>query len=130
MIKLRDMTVAAGLVLLLASPSTAQTIAPAGPLTPTPAEQQRAVDLVVSHFADPSSVDITNVTFTRLGAAAVFCGQVNAKNRMGAYVGFQPFVIFAGQVTVGDGRPGTRAAFQRFENMTCNGGPRVAINPG
>jgi hypothetical protein len=129
MIKLRLLAITANLLAVCASPSLAQTIPPTGPETPTIAEKRRAASLIMNHFADPDSVMIANLTFTRLGAAAVFCGRVNAKNRMGAYTGLQPFVIFAGQVTIGDGRPGTRQTFERFENMTCNGGVRVPISP-
>ena len=42
-------------------------------------------------FADPSSVQIRNVV-SDPGQPVKYCGEVNAKNLMGGYVGFQRFV--------------------------------------
>lgn len=36
-------------------------------------------------------------------ADGLLCGEVNAKNRMGGYVGYRPFSAYGGFATVGDG---------------------------
>lgn len=43
---------------------------------------------VADLFRDPESVQFRDV---RLGKEDALCGEVNAKNGYGAYVGFQPF---------------------------------------
>lgn len=108
--------------MVLMSPAEAQTSAP-----PLPAEVNRAKSALLNELVDPNSAQFQNVTFTRIGQAAIFCGQVNSRNRMGGYGGAQPFIIFGANVTIHDGRPGTQRAFQRMEQMTCNGASRIAL---
>lgn len=108
--------------MVLMSPAEAQ-----APATPLPAEVNRAKSALLNQLVDPTSAQFQNVTFTRIGQAAIFCGQVNSRNRMGGYGGTQPFIIFGATVTIYDGRPGTHRAFQRMEQMTCNGASRVAL---
>jgi hypothetical protein len=45
---------------------------------------------VSSQFVDPYSTQFTNLRPWRTDAGSI-CGLVNAKNRAGGYVGFQPF---------------------------------------
>ena len=87
----------------------------------------RAKSALLNQLFDPTSAQFQNVTFTRIGQAAIFCGQVNSRNHMGGYGGAQPFIIFGATVTINDGRPGTHRAFQRMEQMTCNGASQVAL---
>lgn len=98
------------------------------PLTPTEIVRIRAA--LTAHFADPSSLQFADVTLRRIGQAAVLCGHVNAKNRMGAYNGFAPFIVIGADVTVYDGRPGTRRAFERMQQLTCNAAPSVPVPLG
>lgn len=51
----------------------------------------RALDQVRMHINDPSSATFSNVQHNaRTGST---CGMVNAKNRMGGYVGNTPFIV-------------------------------------
>lgn len=50
---------------------------------------QNAQDAVAYNLLDPDSAKFREVRTTDTGAV---CGQVNGKNRMGAYVGFKDFV--------------------------------------
>ena len=57
-------------------------------------------DMLVKHsdFIDPSSALFRNVTYSSsiglIPAGHTWCGEVNAKNRMGGYVGWSPFKIW------------------------------------
>ena len=53
-------------------------------------------------FADPDSVRIRNVVQDRSGFK--WCGEVNARNRMGGYVGWQRFIALDGSATGGSWR--------------------------
>lgn len=46
---------------------------------------------------DPESVRYKNIKETKFG---VVCGEYNAKNRHGGYVGFSPFIFFTRDITV------------------------------
>jgi hypothetical protein len=51
-------------------------------------------DMVIKHsnLIDPSSVMFRNITFSDyLGKN--WCGEINAKNRMGGYTGWQEFIM-------------------------------------
>ncbi|HEX8525930.1 hypothetical protein [Allosphingosinicella sp.] len=52
--------------------------------------EDRAKRALESYLFDPFSMRVRSVRAGRNGA---ICGQVNAKNRMGAYVGFKDFVV-------------------------------------
>lgn len=53
-----------------------------------------------------------------------YCGLLNSKNRMGAYVGYQPFYwrlgTKKGEVASAAMSPGERGTFQIFYCMSCN----------
>lgn len=57
---------------------------------------------VLAELSDPHSAQFQSErlfsNWTPSGSA--LCGEVNAKNRMGGYAGFQPFVAFPGYATV------------------------------
>jgi hypothetical protein len=44
---------------------------------------------------DPSAAQFRNLFVSERGAVRVLCGEVNGKNRMGAYVGFRRFYATA-----------------------------------
>ncbi len=52
--------------------------------------KQQALQAVADTMIDPWSAQFRNV---RLSGSS-YCGEVNAKNRMGAYTGFSPFLVF------------------------------------
>ncbi len=52
--------------------------------------KQTALQAVSDEMVDPWSARFRNVTKPR---ANVYCGEVNAKNRMGAYTGFSRFAV-------------------------------------
>lgn len=69
-----------------------------------------------SQLIDPDSVQIRNLTRGELGSLRRWCGDVNAKNRMGGYVGWQPFIISinGSDVTVFIGEED-----ESFRNLMC-----------
>lgn len=55
---------------------------------------QAAADRVSQRLKDPSSAQFRNLTYHNInGFAHVVCGEVNAKNAMGGYAGFRPFIV-------------------------------------
>lgn len=54
-------------------------------------------DMVTKHsdFIDPSSAIFRDVTYgdDKFGVSDIYCGEINAKNRMGGYVGWKPFRV-------------------------------------
>jgi hypothetical protein len=52
--------------------------------------EARAKRALETYLRDPFSVRLRNL---RAGRGGAICGQVNAKNAMGAYVGFKDFVV-------------------------------------
>lgn len=59
------------------------------PLDATPTE--RAQRLVAERMKDPAALQFRDVRYNP--ATGVACGQVNAKNSFGGYVGFQDFIV-------------------------------------
>ncbi|MFC0666264.1 hypothetical protein ACFSKY_00215 [Azotobacter chroococcum] len=55
---------------------------------------------------DGDSAQFRNEQVYRVDGITTVCGEVNAKNRMGGYTGFQPFAVAAG-VTVNIGASAT-----------------------
>lgn len=53
-----------------------------------PYEQYRSI--VISGFADPNSAQFRNEALSKEG---FYCGEVNAKNKMGGYVGFKRVLV-------------------------------------
>lgn len=51
-----------------------------------------AKNAVLQNLNDPDSASFRNLTETRKDGVKRVCGEVNAKNRMGAFVGFSRFV--------------------------------------
>lgn len=89
--------------------------------TVTPEEISAAQAAITRQLADPASAQFKITTIRHIGSAGavVFCGFVNAKNQFGGYTGFRPFVLFAGDLTINDGRPGTGPAFAQLQQLMC-----------
>lgn len=80
---------------------------------PIPPNAEEAIKEQIAYsFKDPSSAQFRGTFFSvwkkkgnlANGAethARAYCGQVNAKNSYGAYVGFRPFVVLSGTVAIG-----------------------------
>lgn len=94
---------------------------PAAADTATPQEIATAQAAISRQLADPGSAQFKITTIRHIGSAGavVFCGLVNAKNQFGGYTGFRPFVLFGGDLTINDGRPGTGPAFAQLQEMMC-----------
>lgn len=54
-------------------------------------ETGRVEELVRSQLKDPDSAKFREIT--KKADGQYFCGEVNAKNSMGGYTGYQPFVV-------------------------------------
>jgi hypothetical protein len=59
-------------------------------------ESRAAVDVVKAHLFDPYSAQFTEVE--HFPASGATCGVVNAKNRMGAYIGRTAFILADNEV--------------------------------
>ena len=56
---------------------------------------EASVDAIRNRMKDPASAQFRNVRLRPYGSGQVVCGEVNAKNSYGGYVGFVPFVASA-----------------------------------
>lgn len=54
----------------------------------------RARKPVVAHLSDPDSAKFRN---DRIAKSGYLCGEINAKNRMGGYIGFKKFIAGTGE---------------------------------
>lgn len=61
---------------------------------------------IANGLKDPDSAKFRDVTLRPFAKGHVVCGQVNAKNSYGAYVGFVPFVAGVSAVTITKGSGG------------------------
>jgi hypothetical protein len=67
-------------------------------------------EMVAAQLKDPASAQFRGVELNSAGTAA--CGQVNAKNSFGGYVGFQEFVSSAEAVLIAPAGCGVTPVFQ------------------
>jgi len=71
-------------------------------------------------LADPNSAEFRNLSIREVTGAV--CGEVNAKNRMGGFVGFTRFYVLPGFVRFEDGDLGTDTVpvdFDRLHDDFC-----------
>lgn len=61
------------------------------PVDPSQAVKDRAVAVLRDRMKDPASLEIRNLVAVKHGEWDVVCGEYNAKNSLGGYVGFQRF---------------------------------------
>ena len=54
--------------------------------------ETKLMEKVARESFDPASVQFRNVTLTKRRHGYVMCGEIDAKNRYGEYVGFRKFV--------------------------------------
>lgn len=57
----------------------------------------KARSTVRSDLYDADSAQFRNEQVYRPDGRTVVCGEVNSKNRLGGYSGFQPFIVTAGE---------------------------------
>ena len=72
------------------------------PVVLTPEISETARDQVKYEMKDPGSAQFRNMrvySFSGPGGGYVVCGEVNGKNSMGGYAGFQPFRTSVGGKT-------------------------------
>lgn len=82
-----------------------------------------AHQLVERKLKDPSSVQYRKVRF--IDDEAAVCGEFNAKNSYGGYVGFKPFVVDgSGKIFVMDENGGMPAATAILNLCFKDGAPR------
>jgi hypothetical protein len=92
-----------------------------GPEVPLPQAAQRAVaQSVASQMKDPNSAEFRNWHAFESQNGLLVCGEINAKNGFGGYVGFTHFVAHASS----DGRILTPAA----SASAPGGGPDALID--
>ncbi len=62
------------------------------------AEIAQAKRAVAESLKDPASVQFRDIRVVKYGFGVLVCGQYNAKNGYGGYVGFGPFVVSEGEM--------------------------------
>lgn len=83
----------------------------------------QAKEAIASRMKDPGSVQFRSVEHRTITTAEttkeVVCGEVNAKNMYGGYVGFTPFMVINGQVFVRNKQ--IAAGFDPLRKVYCGG---------
>jgi hypothetical protein len=104
-----------------------------------PAEARRAEEIKVaiadaqtkltSIAKDPASVQFQNMKAFRVDTDMTICGEYNAKNSLGGYVGFKPFYSRVSAPFVLYGRFETDVSKDReLYNATCSEKPSVEVD--
>lgn len=60
---------------------------------------ESAKRVAVIGLKDPSSAQFRNLEVRKAGKSMAVCGEINAKNSYGGYVGFVKFYVLAGSAT-------------------------------
>lgn len=68
---------------------------------------RESTSAVKASLIDPDSAQFRGVKIIRSDGKIVVCGQVNSKNRMGGYIGYQNFIA------------GTKGFIMNFNNAPC-----------
>lgn len=68
--------------------------------TPEQAAMDQVKQKIAYDLKDPDSAKFRNVRAGLRGKDFMVCGEVNAKNSYGAYIGYKPFMSWAGVMTV------------------------------
>lgn len=124
MANFKQLSIALSFLLVLATPL--HVFAYGGPpwyrVEATPAQEKFAKETISREMKDPSSTQLRDVYATSRGLGDdTVCGEVNAKNSFGAYVGFRSFVVNSdGSYYVSE--PGT--AMASFPELVCNKPPK------
>lgn len=72
--------------------------------------ERKAKQLAADQLIDPSSAQFRNVRTVRTSAGSRVCGEINGKNRMGAYAGFTRFIVNVESEYVQMDQPNARSA--------------------
>jgi murein DD-endopeptidase MepM/ murein hydrolase activator NlpD len=98
--------------------------------------QEQAVEAakqtVANALKDPNSAQFRNVRLTRYLDGNVVCGEVNAKNSYGGYVGFSPFVASTTSSRLYDSDnkyPNIQSATNAGLNAACIRSPVTSLGP-
>ncbi|MBC3934078.1 SCO family protein [Undibacterium sp. CY7W] len=81
-------------------------------------ESKEAKDFLISNLKDPESVQFRNEVFNEYGV----CGEVNAKNSFGGYVGFKRFY------SIKDPKTGSRTALIENDNLLVSPNLDAKVN--
>jgi len=90
-------------------------------------DARTALQALRGQLSDPDSARFRNVWAMRYPVqgqadAAIFCGEVNARNRFGGYVGFEPFMALGHTVYTAE----TSDVFEGMYRDFCLGAPPIA----
>lgn len=106
-----------------ASPSSAQSVVDGSDRQFTATELNAVRAILSIPLLDPESAQLRMLK--RGVDAGVICGEINAKNRLGGYAGFEIFIANTEQGAVtgssfaGPATPGTRRAFASMVRLIC-----------
>lgn len=134
--RMRVSIIIASTLMLVSTPAVAKSKAP----PPEPAThpdwadvRAKGVSGIVSQLFDPGSAQITWSSGFKWGFAKpiigrrtygwIACGNINAKNRLGGYVGAKPFWIMA------DASGATTSGWNAETISSCDSGAAVPVNP-
>lgn len=80
-----------------------------------------AKERVAREMRDPESAQFRDIKVLPGKEGPIICGQVNAKNAYGGYVGFNPFLVAGSSVMLGsDTDPDLRAMRLELISHICN----------
>ena len=71
--------------------------------------EQKAKQLAADQLIDPGSAQFRNVHTVSSAAGSRVCGEINGKNRMGAYAGFTRFIVNPDSQNVEMDQPNARS---------------------
>lgn len=110
-------------ILLATLLQQAPAAAPSAPPTDEAISNVKA--MVEAKLRDPYSAQWRNLrAFQHTDGSLIVCGEVNAKNAYGGYVGFDGFVYWNGKLTMPDESMPIVAPHQRnFVKLLCSGKP-------
>src|SRR4051794_20206182 len=85
-----------GGLIVLVGPATAQTVIDGSGANISRQDQATIIKEVAKFAIDPLSAQFRNIRVGKkeMRGLPTFCGEVNAKNRFGGYVGFMPFAAW------------------------------------
>lgn len=88
------------------------------------AERDRLRTVIGSALRDPASAQYRNDRLVRHADGRVYyCGEINARNAFGGYVGFRQFMASSDAATISnpDDSDRVREAFAKFWKLNCSG---------
>lgn len=82
-------------------------------------DQYKAMESVRKTLVDPNSASFRNVRVLEGYSSHLVCGEVNAKNSLGGYIGFKKFIVLSNKVSIFDDDDYIEIDFNRNPTQAC-----------